>query len=67
MNTQKKLTEPMEILEWIREHWSSLKKEDKLKTAIDKYLAISGDEATLTVDDVIQIEEDANISGQHLK
>lgn len=67
MNTQKKLTEPMEILEWIREHWSSLKKEGRLKTAIDKYLAISGDEATLTVDDVIQIEEDANISGQHLK
>lgn len=63
---EKKLTEPIEILEWIRNHWTELKSKGTLEIAINKYLKASG-ETELTAKEVIDIEESANINNLYLK
>lgn len=61
-----KITDPIEILEWIRNHWSGLKKQGQLEIAIEKYLKASKED-NLSVEDVINIEESANINNLYLK
>ena len=51
MNTEASCT----LLEQIRQNWSKLKKEGKLRSAIGRLITIS--HMNCTVDDVIDIEE----------
>jgi len=61
------MKEPIEVLEWIRNHWTDLKQTNRLEIAIGKYLEMSDDGDSLSIQDVIDIEENANLNGQYLK
>ena len=61
------MKEPIEVLEWIRNHWTNLKQTNRLEIAIGKYLEMSGDGDSLSIQGMVDIEENANLNGQYLK
>jgi len=52
-----KIKEPEKMIEWIRKNWSSLKKKDQLREAINRWMKNGGYDGILPADDIIFIEE----------